>query len=724
MLTDKIIVGTAESPLHLRADPDLTGAWISSKSRWCDARWVFDNPTPGAHSSSSIIYWSVLLPDGRFLTDPEHRILLGWLRRFVWSLLAAPGNSVSLAPGSMGDLSVGVRRFARWLVSRGYGWPKELDNAAIDSFVSDLPSLLLEDDDSDDEHELSFSAVRSALRVPVLLWQQGEALVATGIEPMPAEPFDGKSAKEIAASITKNVAGWIKPLPDEVAIPILNRAAWFLGGPSEDVLRLQSECLQAWSAPPRRRIYKGQSGQLGLGTRKECQLAAAKAFRFSILPGETVPWHSPLEQRVEKNKETRTTMQQVRFLVQALRDAAVIILQSTGGMRISEICGLPAGVNLETGLPICVRTEQSVTGLNELFICRTLLAKTEETPRDQDWILGMRPNGNTDLPLAVRALIVLDRLLAPYRALLGSDRLLVWFSAEQGLSKSAAGVAPVNAASLRRGIRCFIADWVDLSGLPNESAHKVEDNDLVPWRKSKGRIIKTHMFRKMWASFALNVDPRLLPVIQMQFHHLNQVMTEGGYIGRNRLQVAPLSSVQAQQTNLLMFEMAQGKSVAAGRMGEQLEQHIGELRERIQGKPMGNAWQETVRFVNEYDLRLWFAPHGKCLPLVPPAMRCHEIAATTSWLNREPNYATRDPSVCAGCSCFVLDARHKGFWEDRYVHNWLSYRQSELMGIPGKFRVIRERAYQAKALLGRIGADTAPLDDQVEAQLKKMGHAA
>jgi hypothetical protein len=46
------------------------------------------------------------------------------------------------------------------------------------------------------------------------------------------------------------------------------------------------------------------------------------------------------------------------------------------------------------------------------------------------------------------------------------------------------------------------------------------------------------------------------------------------------------------------------------------------------------------------------------------------------------------------------------------------------MGIPGKFRVIRERAYQAKALLGRIGADTAPLDDQVEAQLKEMGHAA
>ena len=417
-------------------------------------------------------------------------------------------------------------------------------------------------------------------------------------------------------------------------------------------------------------------------------------------------------------------MQQVRLLVQALRDAAVIVVQSTGGMRIGEICGLPAGVDPETRLPSCVRIEQSATGLNEIFICRTLSAKTEETPRNQDWVLGMRPKGSTELPLAVHALLVLDRLLAPYRALSGSDRLLVSFSAEQGLPKSLEAVAPVTGESLRRGIRRFISDWVDLSTLPDKLAHKLEDNDLVPWRESKGQIIKTHMFRKMWASFALSVDPRLLPVIQMQFHHLSQAMTDGGYIGRNRLQVAPLSTVRAQQTGLLLYEMALGKSLVAGRMGEQIEQHIGELRERIEGKTTAEAWSETVQFINDYDLRLWFAPHGKCLPLVPIAMRCHEVAGTTSWLNREPNYATRDPSVCAGCSCFVLDARHKGFWDDRYIQNWLSYRHAERVGVPGEFRVIRERAYQAKALLSRIGFDTASLDEQVEAKLKFMRDAA
>jgi hypothetical protein len=223
----------------------------------------------------------------------------------------------------------------------------------------------------------------------------------------------------------------------------------------------------------------------------------------------------------------------------------------------------------------------------------------------------------------------------------------------------------------------------------------------------------------MWAGFALHVDPRLLPVIQMHFHHLSQAMTEGGYIGNNRLQVAPLSTVRAQQTNLLMFEMATGKSLAAGRMGEQVSEHIVELRARIANLPRTAAWRETVRFVNDYDLRLWFSPHGKCLPLIPMAMRCHELAGTASWLNREPNYATRQPSVCAGCSCFILDSRHRSFWEMRYIDNWIAYRNSERLGMEGQFRVVRDRASQAAVLLTRIGVDIGPLQAEVEERLKE-----
>lgn len=416
-------------------------------------------------------------------------------------------------------------------------------------------------------------------------------------------------------------------------------------------------------------------------------------------------------------------MTQVRRLVQAVYNAGVIVIQSTAGMRISEICGLPAGVNSITGLPTCVWVEDSSTGLNEIFYCRTVLSKTEETPRNQDWVIGMRPKGNSELPPAIRAMLVLNDLLAPFRALARSDRLLVSLGHSPGLPLNETSIGPATGALLRQNIKEFVATWVDLSGLPDQSAHAVEDNDLVEWKQTSGRMIRTHQFRKMWASFTFHVDPRLLPVIQMHFHHLSQAMTEGGYIGRNPAQVAPLSTVRAQQTNLLMFEMATGKSLVAGRMGEQIENNLGELRRRISGMPRTAAWRETVAFVNEYDLRLWFAPHGKCLPLIPLAMRCHDLAGTASWLNREPNYATREPTVCAGCSCFIVDARHRDFWEMRYVENWTSYRKAERLGIQGEFRVVRERAYQAKALLRRIGVDTESLDAQVEVRMNEAGHA-
>ena len=290
-----------------------------------------------------------------------------------------------------------------------------------------------------------------------------------------------------------------------------------------------------------------------------------------------------------------------------------------------------------------------------------------------------------------------------------STRLLVSFINKKGLPRSAESVGQIYADHLRESIKDWVAAWVDLSGLPNESAHRVAENDLIAWRESKGRIIQTHQFRKMWASFALAVDFRLLPVIQMHFHHLSLAMTEGGYIGNNVLQIDPLNSVRRQQTAMTLYEIALGTGTLAGRMGEQIEANIGELRSRLDGKSPAEAWYETVRFCDENDLRLWFAPHGGCLPLDATSMRCHELAGTASWLNKEPNYSTREPSVCTGCACFVLGVRHKSFWEQRYLQNWASYKKAEREGIQGEFRVIKERYLQAGKLLKKIGVDPIKL---------------
>lgn len=743
MLTSEILAASSRQAARPLSVEDIATSYISSVSRWCDPRWIFDNPTPGSTPGASTIYWGAPLPDGTLLTDVKHTITLDWLKRFAWSLLTSPGDNLDLGPGSMGTIGSSLRRFATWLVKCDYRLPAELGTVAMASFLSDVPSLFLsgsgnnelvedvaeyEDDISDFDNDvsdtegleesLSINAVQNLVRIPILLWKQREALLAVGVQPMPEAPFGGKSAYEISNSIAVRVRGWTHPLPDEVCIPIVNKAAWFIGQPAEDVIELQASFLEA-----RDDFYvnvrPGLTSIVGKNKASESHVTIAKDFRFSTLSGEKAPWHVRLKYLSDISANNKPLFNRVRQLVQAVIDAAVIVVQSTGGMRISEICALPAGISVDSGLPVCIRVEDSFTQLNEIFICQTLLSKTEETPRNQDWIVGMRPKGSAEIPLAVQAIIILNKILAPYRKTTKNDRLLITLSSSGTLPSINASPLVTTGTHLRLRVKSFVAEWVDLSGLPDESARAVEDNDLVKWRESKGRVIKTTHFRKMWASFALGVDQRLLPVIQMHFHHLSQVVTEDSYIGRNRVQVAPLSTVRAQQTNLLMFEMATGKSLSAGRMSDQVSQNIERLRSRVQGASKAEAWRETVLFVNEFDLRLRFASHGDCLPLVPLSMRCHQVAGTSSWLNREPNYSAREPTICVGCSCFMVDKRHQGFWENRYVENQAAYLIAERAGHALLYRVVRERAHQARALLLRLGLDIAPLDVEVAARLRE-----
>ncbi|MFC5354805.1 hypothetical protein [Azospirillum himalayense] len=682
MLTAEILQSSTASPLYTRMDPGLIRERVSSRSCWGDDCWIFDNPLPGAQYNEAAIVWNFGLPDGRRLTDPVHHDLLDWLRRFIWSLFTVGGNRRKpLGPGSAGQLNTGLRVFVIWMVKNNFRMPSELGSSALAAYWNDMAEALADDNESG----VSTTQAISRLRIPILLWQQRKILATAGIASMPATPWDGRTIKSLAADLATKSLGWIKPLPDEVAIPILNKAAWFLGPPADDVIRLHQKCVSARDRSPGR--HKNGPGTQRTA-RYQRQRLVAESFEFSWLPGETSPWHGSLHDIRTSRCGRKPVVGCLRSLIHAVREAAVITIQAGTGMRISEICGLPAGMDPLTGLPSCVRIDLSSTGLNEIFIVRTVLTKTEETPREVEWVIGMRPVGSTDTPLPVRALIVLNVLFAHYRTLSGINRLLITFP-HGGLSMSGTTIAVMKSMNLRRNIKHFVGNWVSLSHLPDQSAHPVDDNDLVQYRETRGRCIKTHQLRKLYANFALSVDPTLLPALQMHFHHLSQAMTEEGYWGRNPLQIEPLSTVQRQQTNLLMFEMATGRSLVAGRMGEQLEQHIAELSARLRGQSITEGWKTTQRFVNEYDLRLWFAPHGNCLPMVPESMRCHALAGTTSWLNRAPNFATREPSVCAGCACFVIDGRHTGFWIDRYTRNQLAYKQAERLGQAHRFRVIR-----------------------------------
>ena len=806
--TAAILENTSHTPLHVRPDRSrLALERVSSKSVWGDPRWVFDNPTSGSRDGASTINWNLDLPDGNNLLDPRHVDLLDWLRRLAWSTFAAPGDGAAgLKPGSLGHIGAALRSLVPWLVEQEIVWPNEINADVIAAYLDHLQKYA----DTDDTEVLTRSKAYIRLMPLALLWRQRYALERAGIPPMPAAPFGRRSAIKIAKQIAAVGSGSYRPLPDEVAIPVLNTAMAMLGAPAADVIALAEAYVSAHASAIAG--TGGASQRQKLAWRRE--LAVAKAFRFTAVDGQQ--WHAPLSpeewepatidivrhklQIYLENRQANWRMQttkrptlpiyrlnglnrvdlrkvildmevklaneqllcrhptlhalindaaleqkcfpvpmisvrhRVRQLVLAIRSAAHIVIQATTGMRISEICGLKAGIDTVTGLPMSVQIQDSMNGLSEVFILISDLSKTEETPRAVPWVVGYRPKGSSDLPPAVEAIVIIDRLLSPWRAMLGTDDLFVSFRSVEGIPKAPKGVGRITGEALRLDAKEFIAEWVDLSSLPDEAARKTMDKEIVSYRESHGRSIKSHQLRKTFGYFASNIDRRLLPMLQMNFHHVSMAMTDGAYTGNPVLE-RDANDVRYQNLALESLDIARGGSRMAGRYGEQLERKIvTELGTRIADLSTEDAYLEAFVYIEEAGIdRLFFEPYGICGALSASEMACHEIGGTTEVARWEPrlipNYETRQPSLCAGCSCFAIARRHLPYWERRYIDNAAQLRIFHALRragplVDGALHLTRAQAQQALAVCRKLGSDMDELERHLAAEVTEALNAA
>lgn len=700
---------------------------ISEHSQFRDVVWFFANPTPGAKKTMSTLNWGMVLFDGSLLTAVQHAARLHWARILVLTLLELPSDGRKPAPGSMGAIQTQFTWFLSWMSESGYHHPQELTPGVIRHYVDQLPAFIAVHNGDGD---IGVGTARRALTTIMHLWDQRAALAMMGVSSPVGHPFEGRGVYAVAMNVATKAMGWIKPLPDEVAIPLLNKATWLLGTPADDVLRLLDVVLDPLAGTMI--VVKRQRGtancKAGIGSR--ARRARAKRFlddfEFGSSAGEGQPWHEQLDAGYKHpSGRQKARMSRVKQLWDSVRDAAAIIVQTTSGMRVSELLGIRAGIDEATGLPKGVRLEMSVTGLYEWFIIRSQLAKTEEgLPREVDWVLGMRPVGSAETPLAVRALCILDQLHGPWRALARTDRLILAGSVGEMLPLTSTRRDAMTSDAVNSAMQRFIGRWIDLSGLPDESLRKTEDMDLVPWRESKGAVFTTHMLRKAWAQFALACDSRLMPAIQMQFHHLSLAMTEGSYIGRNPLLLDVLDSMSVQKVYSTVFDSIIGKGKLAGRMGEQLERALAELRAQAGELPTSEKWRQAVEWTDNNDLKMFFTAHATCCPTRASEMRCHDASDTPVWLRKAPNTATREPSVCAGCACAIMDRSHEQFWSDRYVGCEVAARVAEAAGShPGPFREIRFRADQARGILKKFGADLDALDTRVTAIVTENNRA-
>lgn len=663
--------------LHLEVNP--WDAPVSKQSKFGDLVWLLDLTTPGQLAGSARIDWDFDLGEGLSFGQPRFLALREGLMRLVWSLFTDRRSGLDLTVGSVTKLSTAMRSLVRWMVKNEYACISELNSAASEDYLDDLVSDYMlgaelarvhqtedESEDAQDDPEIPLGALRPRTNLWSLLWAQRSVLREAGVAVLPEPPFGGKSARTVANKLATKIVGWIPPVPDEVALPVMAEAHRWLWERADDVIRLQQEYLSRYRpelCEERASIVSG---------------AALESFRFSCISPEQVPWRGPIQEATRLSRfagqwrmAVHDSHSVLRTLIEDVCAACVIVLQSEAGPRINEICGLTAGMNPQTGLPACLELRVSKTGLNEHFFLKGLLSKMRRAPEEVEWLIGARPAGSDFIPAPVRAIQVLQRLFEPLRsnatdASLHSN-LIVQMTATRGYPRDGNMVGRVITSRLRTLQRVFIGNHVDLSGLPDRN---VQGQDLARYRETKGACLLTHSWRKSYALYVFRTDSRMIGAIAQQFHHLSLAMTEQGYLGNDPSLLEVMNGVRVQQTAQFFYEMARGERHVTGRMAKLVEEFRAEFA-RILGTAEGMAGIAVMqRWVLDEDVRIWFSRHGKCfMGLAPSKSRCHELGGTMHWANAEPNYVHRNPETCLGCPLYAVDAEHAEFWLLRYIEN-------------------------------------------------------
>lgn len=700
--TQRIMASETGRKLHLLKAEQLEDKAVSSFSLWNDVGWTFDNETAGAERTG--INWRIKFEDGTLLTDAEYSDVLDWCKRFVWSLLVAPGNGTGpLSVSSLDSLGVGLKILLIWMLENNYRLPSELTPEAISDFCDDLPDRI------SDTGVITEAQVWLPIRTVSQLWKQRKAMTKAGCPAMLIHPFNGENSHSAARRISSQERGWIMPLPDEVVVPILNRAFWFLGAPANDILELIHQMYEAYFQEPGTH-WNGE----GISRHISAIRAKKVSNKFEFTDEGNDSWW------LTRLVSGSISKEDIRTLFVDLAGACIAILQGATGMRISEIAAINAGMDDMSGLPVSVEIRKSASGLFELFYLKSHLAKGEESPRAVDWLMGMRLVGSTDIPPVVTALMVAQRLFDPVRWLAGTDRLLVSLPPGSGLPKSEAGVGPIYGKHLREWLRGFVERWVDLREIPDQSKRPTKTNDLVEYKLTKGRCIKPTQFRKTFASFSIQVSSSLIPALAMHFRHMSHAMTEQGYIGSNPVLLADRDSIAAQKTASIFFDLAGGNSRVAGRRGAHLLEHLEEAREKVIGSDVPSTWRNAEKLAGQLGTIAWFQIDGACLPLDSNNMLCHKEAGTQPFAQKlQPNHEFRRPSTCAGCANYLITSDNREFWVNRYRQNSLAVKQFAKLGSIGSLAVFEKRSSVAGTWLRMLGEDLERLDGDVNSSLKK-----
>ncbi|MBB3693555.1 hypothetical protein [Sphingomonas sp. BK580] len=649
--------------------------------------------------------------------DPE---LVELFKKVVWSSLVQPAERAP-ATRTLANQSSGMLILGRYMTEFEYYDLIDFDVTAVRFLqrnLRDLASRIDEaeymdqggaDDDgiaaadrSTHQHQdpsatdhytrgrLSFTVVDTVFNFIALIYRQRRVLRLLGVHVGDEDPLDGQTARSWTLGVRAPGVPAKSPLPDEIALPLMIAADRLLGAPADDVLKLQKAALRALArrevAPTRKTLRMGGTDLLD-------------AWRFAILNGETTPWHPTLPIHDEDGGPLPLA-ETLRDLIETIRDACVLTLLQLTGMRIGEIVALRAGWQPEAPLPSCIVKRRSASNDRDLFYAESIVNKGRDVPERETWLLGCCAAGSKAIPTPVRAIMLLEDLLAPWRALLtvtdGSLPLIVSFYGAKTLPSQSSHVSHPTVISTSRNVRLLYSRLLEWQDLPDIAEN---GDELIEYKSRRGMNISCSQWRKTFAANIARTDTRLLNALRRHFKHMHLATTEGDYVGRDVRVLEDVDEAQLQQTMTFLRAQTRRPGRTIGRTGSIVQRNLKRIRllEEAGHPQLGKDMMEVLVAT---DVRLLHADHGICAITVSPTKaRCHELARSVSFLNDRPSFSYQRPEICAGCRCFVADQSHLPYWRTRFLQNNAAKRAHHRSPDGGPAKVFEMKARQAWRVL-------------------------
>ncbi len=315
------------------------------------------------------------------------------------------------------------------------------------------------------------------------------------------------------------------------------------------------------------------------------------------------------------NEQVRTTYQ-VRRLTRRLAEACFVVIAGFVGMRLSEILSMKVGAIIH--LPL------GATGVTHAFIVGRMFKTVDSIDgREERW-LAPQP--------VVAAVDLLERLSEPLRRRSGQSDLFLIRNTQ------------------RLEIRCSSAMHVAFRIREFAAEVGTPDHNGAPWP------LNAHQFRKTFARFVARRDRSQLLGLAEHFKHASVAMTARGYVANDH-DLASLIDHEALRETAVALERFLASDRLAGRMGAR----ITAINAAFRGRAGEQVRKDYVKFIlAETDLRIHACDYGWCV-FQKEVARCGGEAA--------PSEAGRSPTACLGCVNFVVDDRHRGYWQDRLDRN-------------------------------------------------------